>query len=271
LKFDEHGKLVKSFGAGLVIWPHGIHVDKDGNIWVTDAKDNGLERKIPPLPSSPPPDSTRGHQVFKFSPEGKLLLTLGKPGGAAAPDYFFEPNDVITSPNGDVFVSEGHASLKNRILKFDRNGKFIKAFGQTGSAPAEFRTPHGLAFDSQGRLFVADRSNNRIQIFDQDGNFISEYRGFGRPSGLFIDKDDMLYAADSESNERSNPGWSRGIYIGSAKDGVVKYFIPEVKVEIATPGTSAAEGVAVDARGNVYGAEVGAKRLMRYTLNKIAN
>jgi sugar lactone lactonase YvrE len=284
LKYDASGKLVKSFGGGLLIFPHGIHVDRDGNVWVTDGQDNGTppargaagggrgaagaegggRAAAPAGPIGPPADATKGNQVYKFSPEGKVLLTLGKPGGAAAPEYFYQPNDVITAPNGDIFVAEGHGRGNNRILKFDKTGKFIKEFGKLGTGPGEFDQPHALAFDAQGRLFVGDRNNNRVQVLDQDGKFIQEFRQFSRPSGIAI-KGDTLYVADSESESvsRNHTGWKRGIRWGSIKDGKVQGFIPDPD-EKAT-GTSAAEGVAVDNAGNIYGAEVGPKALKRYT------
>jgi len=230
LKFDSSGKLVKSFGAGLLVSPHGIYVDRDGNI----------------------------------SPEGKLLMTLGEPGGGVDPKYFFQPNDVIVARNGDIFVSQGHGQGKSEILKFSKDGKLIKRWGQTGSGRGEFDQPHSLAFDSRGRLFVGDRNNNRIQILDQDGNVLDEWAQFSRPSGVFIDKADNLYVADSESGSvaRNHPGWKRGIRIGNVKDGKVVAFIPDP--DEAATGTSAAEGVAADAQGNVYGAEVGPRTLKRY-------
>lgn len=253
LKIDSSGNVVKSFGAGMFIFPHGLYVDHDGNVWVTDARGKG----------------GKGHQVFKFSPDGKLLLTLGKAGVTGdGPDAFNSPSDVLVAPNGDVFVADGHGGDTNaRIVKFSRDGTFIKAWGKKGAGPGEFNVPHTLAMDASGRLFVGDRANNRIQIFDQDGKFLAEWKQFGRPSGVFIDKNDIIYVADSESNNAQNPGFKRGLRIGSAKDGKVTALIPDPQPakEGTGPGTgSAAEGVAADAEGNVYGAEVDGRKLMRY-------
>ncbi|HEY1909483.1 MAG TPA: peptidyl-alpha-hydroxyglycine alpha-amidating lyase family protein [Vicinamibacterales bacterium] len=284
LKFDKDGKLVKSFGAGLLIFPHGIYVDKDDNVWVTDGQDDaplpargaggagrgaeGGGRAAGPV--GPRPGATHGNQVYKFSPEGKVLLTLGKPGGAASPEYFYQPNDVIVAPNGDIFVSEGHGAGNNRILKFDRTGKFLMEWGKLGTEPGEFDQPHALAFDSKGRLFVGDRNNNRVQVFDQNGKFIEQFHQWSRPSGIFI-KDDILYSADSESESvsRNHYGWKRGIRWGKISDGKILGFIPDpmTGTNKDTPpygGTSAAEGVAVDKFGNIYGAEVGPKALNKY-------
>ena len=258
LKFDQSGTLVKSFGGGMFVFPHGIAVDKDGNIWVTDGQ--GRDGK--------------GHQVFKFSPDGEVLMTLGKAGVAGdGPDTFNQPDDVAIAPNGDIFVSDGHTPALGtaRVMRFTKDGKFIKQWGRHGSGPGEFEVPHALAFDSRGRLFVGDRANNRIQIFDQDGNFIDQWKQFSRPSGVYIDNHDVIYVTDSESTDKPgygyNPGWRRGIRVGSAKDGSVAAFIPDPLSPTADgklPATSAAEGVAADAAGNVYGAEVGPKTLKKY-------
>jgi sugar lactone lactonase YvrE len=252
LEFDvKTGKLMKSFASGVFVFPHGLTVDKQGNVWVTDGQ--GRDGK--------------GHQVFKFSPDGKILMTLGKAGTPGdGPDTFNQPSAVAIAPNGDIFVADGHGGNSNaRIVKFSKDGKFIKTWGKKGTGPGEFDTPHTVAFDSKGRLFVGDRANNRIQIFDQDGKFITEWKQFGRPSCVFITPDDTLYVTDSESTDKDgyghNPGCMRGIRIGRIKDGKVTAFIPD---PMPSGATSISEGVAVDRQGNVYGAEVGPKDLKKY-------
>jgi sugar lactone lactonase YvrE len=250
LEFDPSGKLVKSFGAGMLVVPHGILVDKDGNVWVTDSQGN----------------EGKGQQVFKFSADGKVLMTLGKAGVAGdGPDTFNRPSAVAIAPNGDIFVGDGHGGDSNaRIVKFSKNGKFIKTWGKKGPAPGEFNAPHSLAFDSKGRLFVADRENHRIQIFNQDGEYLDQWKQFGAASGIFIDKNDVIYVADNESNSTRNPGFKRGIRVGSAKDGSVTAFIPDPEPDPDHTDSGAAEGVGADASGNIYGAEVVRKTVMKY-------
>src|SRR4030095_4537692 len=248
--FDRSGKYLSGFGAGTFVQPHGMTVDRDGNIWVTDAqnKDN------------------KGQQVFKFSSEGKLLMTPGKAGVVGeGPDTFSGPSDVVIAPNGDIFVADGHVAMSNgRIVKFSKDGKFIKAWGKLGSGPGEFNVPHSIAMDSRGRIFVADRSNNRLQIFVQDGKFIDQWKQFGRPSGVYIDKNDTIYVADSQSNATPTPGYKRGIYIGSAKDGKVTAFIPYSGPDPDKVANEGAEGIAADAKGNVYIGDVTAMVLKKY-------
>jgi DNA-binding beta-propeller fold protein YncE len=250
LKFDANGKLLKAFGAGMFVFPHGSGLDPEGNLWVTDAGGaNGI-----------------GHQVIKFSPDGRELMRLGKAGvSGSGPDLFDQPNDVAVAPNGDIFVTDSHRRGKNnRVVKFDKTGKFIKEWGHKGSG--ELSEPHAIAMDSQGRLFVGDRENNRIQIFDQDGKVLDEWRQFGRPSGIYITKDDTIYVADSESGPDTGAhelmGTRKGIRIGSAKDGKVTAFIEDM--ESTTPDHSGAEGLGVDAQGNVYGAVVRRQMLERH-------
>jgi hypothetical protein len=234
------GKPIRSIGAGLFVFPHGLHVDRAGNLWVTD----GAVSK----------DGTKGVQVLELSPEGRVLRRLGTAGvrGEDAA-HFAAPTAVITAPNGDIFVADGHAPINPfipqstvaRIMKFSKDGTFIKQWGHPGDGQSEFNNPHALAFDSRGRLLVADRGNSRIQVFDQNGTFLAEWTQFGRPAGLFIDKKDTLYAIDADSNETVHPGWHKGTWIGSVRTAQPTAFVPD---------DSAGEGVVVDANGNLYGA-----------------
>jgi len=166
-----------------------------------------------------------------------------------------------------IYDAEGHSYADSgvaRILKFAKTGKLLATWGKKGTGQGEFDQPHALAMDSQGRLFVADRGNNRIVIMDQNGKWLDTWTQFSRPSGLWIDKNDNLYSADSESGS-VNPAhgaWTRGIRIGSAKTGAVTGFIPDPETKPAN--TSSAEGVAVDKNGVIYGAEVGQRALKRY-------
>jgi DNA-binding beta-propeller fold protein YncE len=248
LEFDASGKFLKSFGAGMFVQPHGLSIDPEGNIWTTDQQ--GKDGK--------------GQQAIKFSPDGKVLMTLGKAGVAGiGPDTFNGPCDVVVAPSGDIFVADGHGGDTNaRVVKFSKDGKYIKEWGKKGSAPGEFDTLHSIAMDSKGRIFVADRGNSRIQIFDQDGKFLDQWKQFGRPSGIYISKKDTLYSVDSQSDEKTNPGVKRGIRIGSAKDGRVKAFIPDTSTN---PQIALAEGVSADAKGDiVYAAGVSSMALHKF-------
>ena len=272
VKLDASGRMLTSFGAGLFVFPHKIHVDREGNLWVADARAlNDRERK------AYPDEKPKGHVVMKFSRDGKLLMTIGKPGVAGnPPDALNEPTSVAIAPNGDIFIAEGHSGQYadagpnnvGRISRFTPDGKFVKSFGKWGTGPAEFRTPHDIAIDDKGRLLVADRGNMRIQFLDLDGAFLGEWKQFSRPSGLYI-RDGFLYVADSESNgipEATHPGWKRGIRIGRLDDGKVVARIPD---PLEMKGTSAAEGLAVDARGNVYGGEVGPRQLVKHERRRV--
>src|SRR5436190_2524844 len=251
-KYDPSGKLLKSWGEGMFVFPHGATVDRDGNLWVTDARGEG----------------GKGHQVFKFDKDGKVLMTLGKAGvSGSGPDLFDQPTDVVVAPSGDIFVTDSHRNGKNnRVVRFNKDGKYVKEWGKKGSGRGEMSEPHTIAMDSRGRLFVGDRENNRIQIFDQDGHYITEWRQFGRPSGIYITPDDTMYVADSESGPDTGAhelmGIKKGIRIGSAKDGTVSGFIEDM--ESTRADHSGAEGVGVDAQGNVYGAVVRRQMLERH-------
>ena len=253
LKYNAAGKLLAAFGQGLLIFPHGGTVDRDGNLWITDA--GGANGK--------------GHQVFKFSPDGKVLMTLGKAGvSGSGPDLFDQPTDIVVAPTGDLFVTDSHRNGKNnRVVHFTKDGKFIKEWGRKGTGRGELSEPHTLAMDSRGRLFVGDRENNRIVVYNQDGNVLDEWRQFGRPSGIAITADDTIYVADSESwgtdtGARELPGIKKGIRIGSARDGRVTAFIEDQ--ESTAADHAGAEGVGVDAQGNVYGGVVRRRMLERH-------
>ena len=241
---------------------HGLCRDRDGNFW---ALDSGTFNDSPST-------GVKGNQVFKYSPDGKLLLTLGKAGvSKAGEDTFIEPTACIETPDGNILFADGHWPRPSvaqqdgdRLVWFTRDGKFIKAYGKHGRLPGDFMGPHGLAFDSKGRLFVADRSNNRVEIFnnDKDMQIVDVWTQYGRPSGVWILKDDTLIVSDSESNHViggamdtpegdpnaiRNPGWKNGIRIGSAKDGSLKYFIEGTRPE----------GLAADEKGNIFGGLTG--------------
>lgn len=258
-KFDRRsGEVLANFGAGIFVTPHGIHVDEEGNVWVTDFVGNE--------------EGTKGHQVHKFSRDGELLMSLGTPGQpGSGPNQFNQPNDVITAPDGSIFIADGHsgqfmttnamieeglaAGATGRIIKFSPDGTRLKEWGKIGVRHGEFRTPHALAFDSKGRLWVADRGNHRIEIFDQEGNYLDSRYSYGRISGLFITKDDVLYAIDSESSPTNHAGWKNGIRIGNIDEDRITGFIPPFDREDRVYQGTAGEGVAVDADGNVYAAE----------------
>jgi DNA-binding beta-propeller fold protein YncE len=257
VQFSPEGRVVKSFGGGLFIWPHGLDVDGEGNVWVTDAV---AANRIPK-------GDKRGQQVVKFSPDGKVLLTLGTPGEAGGGEkQFTSPSDVAIAQNGDIFVADGHNNEgNNRVVKFSKDGRFVTAWGRTGWGPGEFRALHAIAIDGQGRVFVGDRGNNRIQLFDQAGKSLSvPWTQFGKPSGIALDSRNQIYVADSESDDVQNPGWEMGIRIGDAKSGWVTAFIPFPWGDPRSTAGNGAEFVAVDREGNVYGGEPAPKRLQKY-------
>lgn len=252
LKYDASGRLLKAWGEGLFNFPHGAALDPQGNLWVTDARGGG----------------GKGHQVIKFDPDGHVLMRLGKAGvSGSGPDTFDQPTDVVVAPAGDIFVTDSHRNGRNnRVVHFSSDGRFLGEWGTKGSGPGQMSEPHTIAIDSRGRLFVGDRENNRIQIFDQRGTYLDEWRQFGRPSGIFIAKDDTIYVADSESGPDTGahelPGIRKGIRIGSAADGSVTAFIEDLE---STRGDhSGAEGLGVDHQGNVYGAVVRRQMLERH-------
>jgi hypothetical protein len=259
MEFDAKGNFVKSFGAGLLQFAHGFIIDNKDHLWITDG--------VPPGGKG-----TIGQTVLEFDTNGKLLRTMGKPGvPGSAPDGFTEPNAVLIAPDSSIFVAQGHtADYKGtpRIIKFDAHGKFIKQWGSAGPGAGQFGMPHCLAMDSKGNLYVGDRDNNRIQVFTQDGKLLGQLTQFGRPSGIVIDRNDVIYVTDSESRDKvgygHHPGWKRGIRIGSLKDGVVTDFIPDTYPDPEASGTSGGEGIWADGKGAVYSAQVQQKAIVKY-------
>lgn len=258
-KFDRNtGEILANFGAGIFVTPHGIDVDEDGNVWVTDFAGNEA--------------GTKGHQVHKFSQTGELLMSLGVAGQPGdAPGQLNQPTDVIVGPDGSIFVADGHAGqglttdaqmevardagLTGRIVKFSPEGDYLMEWGEIGTEHGQFRTPHALAFDGQGRLWVADRGNHRLEIYDQNGNYLESRYQYGRISDVFITEDQMVYAIDSESNRLRHINWRNGVRIGPVDRDALVGFIPGWDSDSRPNHGVAGEGVAVDANGNVYVAE----------------
>ena len=237
LKFNPSGELLMSWGEGLLVWPHGLDIDADGNIWVTDGRHEG----------------GKGEVIFKFSPDGEVLMTIGTPGISGNGPYTFDGVcDVVVAANGNIFVADGH--VNNRVVKYSAAGRFLMAWGQAGTGPGEFDMPHSIDIDSQGRVFVADRGNNRVQIFDQEGRYLDEWTQFGRPSGVYISANDRLFVADSQSVDGVNPDFEMGIYYGSAVDGSVEGYIGDILTESVTE----------DENGVLFSGLVANRGLIRY-------
>ena len=258
-KFDRNtGEVLANFGVGVFVTPHGIYVDDDGTVWATDFAGN--------------PEGTKGHQVHKFSSDGELLMSLGTAGQPGNdPAHLNQPNDVIVAPDGSIFVADGHsgqnmttaqqmaegraAGLTGRIVKYSADGEYLMEWGEIGTEHGQFRTPHALEFDSQGRLWVADRGNHRIEIYDQEGNYLESRYLYGRISDIFITDDDMVYAIDSESSEARHINWRNGVRIGPVDQDWLVGFIPPWESASRPQNGVTGEGIAVDADGNVYVAE----------------
>jgi hypothetical protein len=266
LEFDPSGKLLQSFGVGLFAYPHGFTIDDAGNLWATDVND---QESILGMSARNASGVVMGQEVLKLSPKGKVLMTLGQQGVAGTgPNAFDRPTGVGVGANGDIFVSDGHAPNKynaGRIVKFSKDGRFLKDWGRKGSAPGEFDEPHDLFVGgSRGWVYVADRRNNRIQVFDQDGKSIAAWTQFGQPSSVFVGKDDTIYVGSSFQDPNAKRGELRGIVVGNAIDGSLKAFIPDpADLDKIAAGTSAS-GIAADSMGSVYAADVGAHNLRKY-------
>ena len=266
LEFDPSGKLLKSFGAGLFAYPHGFSVDRDGSLWASDVND---EATVLGMSAKNADGVIMGQEVVKLSPSGKILMMLGKEGVSGnGPDTFDRPTGVAIAPNGDVFVADGHAPNQHnsaRIVKFSKEGRFIKAWGHQGSASGEFDEPHDIFIGgSRGRVYVADRRNSRIQVFDQDGSFIAAWKQFGQPSSVFVGRDDSIYVGASFPDPAAKKGQLRGIMVGNAKDGSLKAFIPDPADPDSLDVGTTASGIAADDAGSIYAADVAAHNLRKY-------
>jgi sugar lactone lactonase YvrE len=275
LEFNPAGRLLKSFGVGLFAHPHGFTLDEKGNIWTTDTND---EATILGMPARNAQGVRMGQEVLKISSTGKVLMTIGTAGvGGNGPYTFDRPTGVAIAANGDIFVADGHSPNKSnsgRIVKYSPDGKFVKTWGRMGSEPGNFREPHDICVGgSKGYVYVADRQNNRIQVFDQDGTFVAAWKQFGQPSSVYVDKRDNIYVGatyQDASRGQSVTGPTTGandraIVIGNAITGELKYLIPDPGdlSKMTDTGTSAS-GIAVDDQGNIYAADVGLNNLRKY-------
>jgi hypothetical protein len=231
--FDKDGKFLRAWGEGQYEYAHSLRITPDQRIWVTDRK---------------------GQQAFKYDLNGNLLMTLGKKdvvGDMTSTDTFNGISDVVVGDHGDLFVTDGEDG-NTRVLKFTKNGKFIKMWGTKGSDPGEFRMPHEAALDPKGRLWVCDRSNKRIAIYDQDGNLLETMPQFGAASGISIAKDGRVFVADTPPDSD---------IIFATLDGQIEGWISGLRL---------GHGVVPDAHGNVYLADGGANVISKYVHKKYA-
>ena len=230
--FDSHGDFLREWGTAEFEFPHGITVAPDGSVWVSDKK---------------------REQILKFSPDGKLLMAIGQKdvtGSETSESSFNGLANVAFGKNGDIFVADGEnsapamAPFDNRIVKLTKDGQFLKMWGSKGTAEGQFTGPHDIAVDSKGHVWVGDRGNSRIQVFDADGKFLSEYAQFGAPASIYITKDDTVYVGAKDS-----------IAIGKL-DGTIT-----TKIEnVPDP-----HGIAVDeTSGAIYVAQVGPKAILKF-------
>jgi sugar lactone lactonase YvrE len=276
IRFNAAGKVTAQIGADMISYPHGLHIDKDGNVWVADLQSNidnaaraGRGNFPNPAPGSVP--NVAGAQVLKFSPQGKLLLRIGTPGVYGKDQtHLSQPSDVVTSPvTGEVFVSDVHDTqpANNRIVVFDRFGKYLREWPCDPGARG-LDCSHGITMDSRGYIYSANRAGGTVDIFDPQGKVIARWPQFGRATGVYIDKNDILYVSDSGSGAGS--GFLRGVHVGSARTGIVTAFIPDPlgqpSNDNAMRGTSSPEGVAADKNGVIYASGVTPGGIARYTI-----
>ncbi len=264
LKFDLEGNLVDSFGAGLFAFTHGFFLDHEGYFWVTEGAPDGDARAEPGYARG------LGHQVHKVDPQGNIVMSLGEAGVHGCDETHFNgPSDVVVAPNGDIWIADGHRGGNNRLVKLSPEGDFLLqrggCVGDESKEPGMFDDPHGITMDADGRIFVADRGNSRIQIFDQEGELQAIWTQFGKPSGLVIDQNNVLYSVDGLSGLerpawRDNPGWEQGIRIGDAETGWVTAVIPNR----TQAGGAGIEFLGVDFEGNMYMNDLAREHVSKY-------
>jgi NHL repeat len=248
--YTAEGALVRSWGEGQFREPHQVRFDREGFVWLVDSGQ---------------------HVVKKFTPEGKLLLTLGTPDEPGADStHLNRPTDVAITPTGQIFVADGYGN--NRIVHFNDHGQFVGTWGSLGSAPGQFSLPHSIAVDSRGRLFVADRNNARVQVFNQAGQFLDEWRDLLVPWHIVINERDEIYVCGS-----SPMRWSKipipGLIVGiPPKDQLIMIFTGDGRlVQLFTfpKGQHSGEldwvhGLAVDRRGNLYLGDIQGRRAQKF-------
>jgi len=252
--YTPEGKLVKAWGEGMFKNPHTIRFDKSGNLWVID---------------------TQSQTVRKFSADGKVLMTIGTPDQAGEDQtHMNQPNDVAFAANGDIYVSDGYGN--DRVVVFDKNGKFIRAWGKLGVGPGEFSQPHSIALDSRGRVYVADRNNARIQIFDSNGKFLAEWKNIITPWYIVITKNDEIYVCGSSPMRWSEVPASQAMLATPPKDQVLMKLDTEGHIKLLAvfpkgengkekPGDlNWVHGMAVADDGTVYFGDVQGKRAQKF-------
>lgn len=248
--FSPEGKLIEAWGEGMFKTPHGLRIDRDGNLWITDI---GL------------------HVARKFTPKGKLLLSIGTPGQPGKDDrHLNQPTDVAITSEGDVFIADGYGN--NRVAQFDARGRFVNAWGKLGLKPGDFSLPHAVALDSRGRVFVCDRNNVRVQVFDQKRGVLAEWRNLLVPWGICITaKDEILLSGSSPMH------WGEDRFLGlPPKDQLVMkvntdgrllelWTFPAGEVGKEQPGQlDWLHGIAVDSKGNLYLGDIKGCRVQKF-------
>lgn len=249
--YTPEGALVKSWGeGGLFKNPHTIRFDSAGNLWIADTGTNTVRR---------------------FTVDGKVLMTLGTPNEAGADQtHLNQPNDVAVAANGDVYVSDGYGN--DRIVVFDKSGKYLRSWGKLGNGPGEFSQPHSLVLDSRGRVYVADRNNDRIQIFDAQGKFLAEWKNIITPWALAITKDDEIYVCGSSPMLWSEIPANQAALATPPKDQLFMKLDTEGRLKqlwVMPKGDKPGEvnwihSIAVAADGSVYFGEVQARRAQKF-------